>query len=372
MQRLGIGFGTVATHTFRAHVAVLAASLRSVHPDARLHVLWIDGDGPDPRSRDDVIDLTPAAVGLADDAFHRLALVYDAFELSCALKPHLLRGLLDRGFDVACYLDSDLWVLAPLGEVGARARESGLALTPHVLDPLPDDNLRPGERDLLVAGAYNAGVIATTRRDFIEWLAARTALDCLLDLAEGLHVDQRWIELAAPRYEATTLRDPGLNVGHWNVHERDLSIAAGGTYLARGLPLRCFHFSGFSPHEPRVLSRHTAPAPRARPDADPVLARLCEEYATALLAAGYDEATAAPYAYDVAADGRPITRTDRRVARAAMIAARATGTRSPVPDPFTPLGAKAFREWQASLFPGQQADEPDPHAPPLPLFTTLT
>ncbi len=50
------------------------------------------------------------------------------------------------------------------------------------------------------------------------------------------------------------LRDPGYNVAYWNLHERAISLE-GGPHV-NGLPLHFFHFSGFDPDQPSVLSKY--------------------------------------------------------------------------------------------------------------------
>ena len=144
-------------------------------------------------------------------------------------------------------------------------------LTRHLLGPLPRDGRHPSEEDIRVAGVYNSGFLGA-RRDatgFLRWWAQRLAQECTIDPARGLFVDQRWVELAPGLVPGTTvLRDPGVNAGFWDVPNRPLT-GGPGAYAVAGAPLRCFHFSGFDPDRPDVLSTHQnrvdlARAPAAR------------------------------------------------------------------------------------------------------------
>ena len=59
-----------------------------------------------------------------------------------ALKPAFLRHLLHRDVDhftkhAICYLDPDIVVYRPFPEIFGLADSAGIALTPHVLHPLP-------------------------------------------------------------------------------------------------------------------------------------------------------------------------------------------------------------------------------------------
>ncbi len=49
--------------------------------------------------------------------------IYDAYELSCALEPHLLRMLLDRGASAVVFTDTDTCFYAPVDDL-ARPRRS--------------------------------------------------------------------------------------------------------------------------------------------------------------------------------------------------------------------------------------------------------
>ncbi|MDQ3880665.1 MAG: glycosyltransferase, partial [Chloroflexota bacterium] len=109
------------------------------------------------------------------------------------------------------------------------------------------------------------------------------------------------------------LRDPGYNVAYWNLHDRRVESADGG-YLAAGRPLRFFHFSGFDPNRPDVLSRHQN---RIDLNSDPVLLELCRSYAEELHGAGLNEARRWRYDYAALPDGSRLDVRLRRLLRQA-------------------------------------------------------
>jgi hypothetical protein len=107
-----------------------------------------------------------------------------------------------------------------------------------------------------------------------------------MDPARGLFLDQRWLELAPGLVpDATVLRDPGCNAGFWDVPNRPLT---GGpdSYSVAGVPLRCFHLSGFDPDRPDELSAHQNRVDLAE---HPLLAGLVRDYTRELHEAGYSE-----------------------------------------------------------------------------------
>ncbi len=278
---------SIATPDHLARARVLARSLAEQHPEARLEVLVI-GDIP---AGEPFGVLVPEQLGVPGLAELRAA--YRPFELACALKPWLLRHALERS-PAVLYLDADTRVYAPLDGVLAAARQHGLVLTRHLYGPLPRDGRRPSEEEILLAGAFNAGFLAAGRHPdterFLTWWAERLAEDCTVDTARGLFADQRWLDLAPGLVPGHAVADAGCNLAYWDLPNRPVS-GGPGAYRAGDGPLRTFHFSGFDPERPEVLSAHQDRVDLA---AQRALARLLRDYARELLAAGHGGDPAPP------------------------------------------------------------------------------
>ena len=142
-----------------------------------------------------------------------------------------------------------------------------------------------------------------------------------------MFTDQRWADYMPSLFNHHLLKDPGYNVAYWNLHERPLTCADGRIY-ARNLPLRFFHFSGFDPRMPWLLSRHQGERPRILLSEHPVLAALCEDYAAALDRAGFSASSQRRYGWEVSADGLAMTSRIRRLYWSAMIAAESGASRA--------------------------------------------
>lgn len=311
---------TIIAKNYVAHARVLAESFRETNPDGHCAVLVIDDPEGflDPEAEPFEL-LTIDQIGLPDP--ERMAASYSVLELSTAVKPWLLRTLLDRpGVDSIAYLDPDIKVFASLEEIERRAREHGVVLTPHFTEPLPRDDGKPSEEDILVAGTYNLGFIGMaagkTTGDLLDWWSERLEYHCIVDPERGRFVDQRWIDLAPGLWPGIdVLRDPGFNVAYWNLPTRRLEVSADGGYCVNGSPLKFFHFSGFNPQRPDQLSKHQT---RIDIAANPVLAQICREYGEALLERGFEEATAWPYGWAKMANGITIDDSVRRLHREAV------------------------------------------------------
>ena len=268
---------TVVTPDHVARARVLARSLREHHPDARCTALVV-GDPPAGAEPFEVLGIE----ALDCPPLEEMVAAYEPFPLTCALKPWLMLHLLEQS-PAVLYLDSDIRVYGRLDDAVEGHR---LVLTRHLLGPLPGDGRHPSEQDILEAGTYNSGFLGASRdaTGFLVWWAERMAQECAIDPARGLFVDQRWVEHAPGLVrEARVLRDPGVNAGFWDLPNRPLT-GVPGAYAVAGAPLRCFHFSGFDPDRPGILSSHQNRVDLAE---HPMLARLVSDYAAELHQAGH-------------------------------------------------------------------------------------
>ncbi len=333
---------TIVARNYLAHARVLAASFLEHHPAGHVDVLLLDDVDYEGQRADEPFSITsPYEIGLERTEFHRMAMMYTTLELATAVKPWFLRTLLDRIDGEVLYLDPDMLVLGSLPDVFDSIRESSIALTPHLIHPLEPDGREPDETAILNAGIFNLGFIGVSNDagEFLDWWSRRLSRECIVDIQHARFVDQRWVDLAVGMFRPSILRDPGLNVAHWNLPQRDLSHR-GGMWYANGVPLRLYHFSGFDPDRPEVLSKHQGVDPRIAPSATRALARLYEDYGGRLQRAGYARVRALPFRFERFSDGTTITPAARRTYRSRVI--RLEQDSVSAPDPFFP-GAEPRR-----------------------------
>jgi glycosyltransferase involved in cell wall biosynthesis len=337
---------TIIARNYLPYARVLAESFTEHHPRGRLTVLVIDDVNAEVDERREPFSVARIPdIGFDPREFHRMATIYDVMELATAVKPTFLRHLLSSGAPEIIYLDPDIQVFAPLDDIAALARQHAIVLNPHTTGPIPRDDYRPSESDILAAGIYNLGFIALGPgcEPFLDWWTERCWRDCLSEPANMRFVDQRWIDLASTIFSHHVLDDPACNVGYWNLHERDV-VWTGEQYEVNGRPLRFFHFSGFQPDVPYLLSKHQVDQPRILLSERPGVAQLCRAYAERLLRAGYIATAGPAYAYGLLPNGLRVSRQMRRLYREALLKAEREGGDEP-PNPFDLSGSQRFLAW---------------------------
>lgn len=353
----GLNICTIIARNYVAFARVLAESFKAAHPDGKCTVLVIDDPTGFIDPGEEPFELLRInEIGIPDP--ERMAAWYDVMELSTAVKPWLLRTLLERpDYDHIVYLDPDIRIFAPLEEIENRVAEHDVVLTPHFDKPLPRDGRKPAEEDILIAGTYNLGFIALragkVAEELLDWWSERLESHCLNEPEIGRFVDQRWIDLVPGIWsDVDVLRDPSYNIAYWNLATRSLEDDAAGAYRVDGRMLRFFHFSGFDPRRPKELSKHQN---RIRVADQPPLRRICGEYAEELLGHGYKEAIGWPYGWDSLPNGIKLDREARRMYRE-MVEAGGAGE-----SVFEDAGAERFAAYLKVSGDGHAGPRLGPH-----------
>jgi hypothetical protein len=300
-----VAVGTIVAKNFLAFARVLAASLRQHHPDLPFFVVLADKvDGVfDPRG--EPFEVVPIQ-DLGSDDYRRLSFWYPRSELSITAKPYLLNYLLDRGYAGAIFLDADILVLNTLDRLLQLATTHTVTLTPHLVTPLRSPDRVARELNILQCGVYNGGFIGVSGtadgRRFLAWWKDRLWKHCLHDVRQGFHFDQRWLDLVPTLFDDVYVeRDPAYNVAYWNLPERDEAAEA-----------RFFHFSGFEPDKPQIVTRYSKGLTMA---AMGRAASLFDRYVTLLEGEGHGETKDWPYAFERFDNGVSIPRLARDLYR---------------------------------------------------------
>lgn len=325
----GLVVCTIISKNYLARARVLARSLARHVPEARTVVLLSDRiDGCFDPAAEPFTTVEIAALDIRDA--RRFCFQYSILELNTAVKPFFLEHLFARhGARKLVFLDPDILVLDSLAPLLELLDRHAIVLSPHLTDPIADRH-RPGELDILRAGAYNLGFLALADRPparaLLEWWKRRLYTGCRHDPDRGFFVDQRWMDLVPGLFDdVAVLRDPGYNVAYWNLHGRVVTVR-GDEVRVNGAPCRFFHFSGYDPDAPEQVSRFQDRfTMRDVGDA----ASLYSDYGRRLLASGHAEQRRWPYSWATYHDGTPIP----PAARAAVLE---LDENAMIDDPFIP------------------------------------
>lgn len=302
---------TICATNFLGKALALRESYLAFHADSDFYILIIEKKGNRLRLRPPDLRLL-GAEDLAIAGFPHYAFKFDVIELSTNVKPSVLSLLLSR-YATVLYLDPDIRLYAGLQPVLEDLTTHSVVVTPHTLTPVMDGS-SPCDLDFLRFGAFNLGFIGVSQCEegfaFLKWWSERCLAHGYYEPQLGLAVDQKWVDLGPSFFPGMKiLRDPGLNVAFWNLHERVVSYRDGVWFVNEQIPLRFFHFSSFNPDQPHAIAhKQSRFAPESRPD----LHELLDAYAADLrkhnhgFYAGYD------YSFNYFEDGIYISPSLRR------------------------------------------------------------
>jgi hypothetical protein len=335
VQGTGAGFVgcAVGTVSYLARARVLAESWRRHHPGSPFFVLLIDGDDW-PQEGEPFEVVLPTELGLTAEELAVRRGIYDAYEMATSLKARLSCVLLDRGTSAVVFADTDSSFYGAVDDLALTGMEAGVVLFPHSTRPVQVRRYFPAgqiEYGRLTNGLFNTGLQVTgpAGRAYLDWWDGWLARDSLKESAAGLWADQIWADWAPVYFDHTVVRDSSVNVAFWNLDERELH-EVDNRPAVDGAPLRHFHFAGFDPRRPDILSTYV---PDVSPPSNPALVLLLQQYADRLHECGDEELRKRPYGYGVSAGGRALTPHERAIYREFVLAAEARGTDLP-PNPF--------------------------------------
>lgn len=237
---------TVAARDRLAWADQLGRSLRVHAPDTPFVVLVADHARDLPEITADVVLSIDDVLGVEARVW---AFLHDERELAYALGPALLRYLARQGSAMTVFLKEESRVVGRLDRLLERASTRAVTLIPHFIDWPEGEHAALRARGVRLAGTYNGGVVAVRGCEegmaFLDWWVSRVEAACSFAPVLGEHFEQRWLDLALTLFEGVGIeRDPGANVGHWNLPERPLMVRDGLVTIGGG-PVTIVRFSGF-------------------------------------------------------------------------------------------------------------------------------
>lgn len=254
---------TICSINYLAQAQTLRESLSTTNPEITFFVGLVDRLDKvnfEKEHEPDFPLLEIHQIGI--DGFEEMCDRYNITELNTAVKPFYFSYFWNKypEADKVIYFDPDIIVFRPLTELLAKLDQYDAVLTPHVLSPI-NDRKTPNELHHLNTGIYNLGFVAFKRSDnsiaYVKWWEDKLKYECYISLCEGLFVDQNWMNFLPVFIENVYIeRDPGYNAAYWNLHERTFSNQNGTYYVNDSFQLFFFHYSGYDPKKPDILSKY--------------------------------------------------------------------------------------------------------------------
>ena len=336
---------TSAACNYIPKVRVLIESIKKWHPDWIIHLALADEVPTGMDLTTEPFDQIHPASMLGIPDFYGWAFCHSIVELSTAIKPFMLKQLLDReDCSGVIYLDPDTVIFSRLEEVLLALEKANIVLTPHQI--MPESGLAAvmdNEICSLKHGIYNLGFLAVAPTEigkaFAAWWAERVYYFCRAEIPNGLFTDQRWIDLVPAFFEdICILRSSRLNVAPWNLTTRIVTGTAPNEIYVDDEPLGFYHFTGFDSGAHRIMANKNATGNNTVTD-------LVNWYSCTIDDLSKDKLSAVPWYFDSFSDGSKIPPAAKFIYRQRLDLQRK------FPDPFDTkgMGYKGWWEKQGKI-----------------------
>ena len=274
-------FFTLCSKNYLAQAITLQHSFKNVHPEIDFILGIVDClSDEEKKLLDGYFFLEMDQLGV--EAFESMKSKYNIVELNTAVKPFYIEYFFKNGYEKVVYLDPDIYVYHAMDVVLENLNAYSFILSPHFSTPIYDQYLMT-EQIVLGTGIFNLGFFAIkndiTGNALIQWWQKKLVEECILDLSRGYFVDQKWMNLSVCHFNHYFIeKHPGLNMAHWNLHERTLSIKNGVFWVNEVVPLIFFHFSTYQPDKPtKIANWQNRFSFETRPDIVPLFQQYGEQ-----------------------------------------------------------------------------------------------
>ncbi len=278
---------TLCSVNYLAQAHTLGDSLKKHNPDIRFIIGLVDKletKAIDTSKLPEYPLLELDKINIAD--LEGMCERYDITELNTAVKPYYIDYFLKNTpeADDIIYFDPDIIVFDKLTHLEENLEKYNIIVTPHITTPYNDSKWQ-NEEDVVNTGIFNFGFVAMHRSEttqkMVNWWCAKLEKECLIDLCNGLFVDQHWAEFFPVYFDKVMInKHLGYNVAYWNLHERFCSELNGKWYVNETTPLQFFHYSGYLIAKPDEVSKYQN---RISFEERPDIAPLFELYKSELL-----------------------------------------------------------------------------------------
>jgi hypothetical protein len=249
MNQTAIFTSSAANYIPKARV--LGESVKRFHSDIDMFLLLVDDVPPQLDLSEEPFDHIVTAESLGIPDFEHWIFKHRIVEACTAVKPFMLKYLLEKGYQQVFYFDPDIALFFPITEVLAEFDHASILLTPHQCVPETEEGaIVDNEICSLRHGVFNFGFVGVANdangRDYAKWWADRCYFACFDDIPGGIFTDQKWNDLTPALFEGVKiLKSPCYNVATWNYSKRRVEGSLEEGFTVDGNPLVFHHFTGY-------------------------------------------------------------------------------------------------------------------------------
>lgn len=256
---------TICSNNYLAQAKALGDSLKNTNPEYVFFIGLVDHLSPDINYEKEISHPIILSHEIGIPNFESLWEKYNIIELNTCVKPFYFEYFTEKYPDLSylMYFDPDTFVFGNLSNIEDELKnEKEIILTPHILTPIPLDGKMPNEQTFLNYGTYNLGFIGIKNPiknlSFFKWWGDRTYQIGYDKVAEGLFVDQLWMNFTPLFFKNTVIsRNMGLNMGPWNLHERKITLNKDSNFTVNNKDeLIFYHFSNYKFNKPEILASY--------------------------------------------------------------------------------------------------------------------
>lgn len=213
---------TVCSINQLPNAIVLGDSLKTHNPDFGFQIGLVDNKSNIPtniQSPYPIIEVNSLNI----KGFEKMSESYTHEELLADCKPFFAEYFLQKT-EKLVFIDCTSVIFQSISFVSGILDHSNIILTPQLLFA----NAHPDEKQILNSGIYHAGFIGFKKsvetKTFLKWWGENTRTKGFKNMCKGLNADQLWLEHVPAMFEKVhILKDAGVNVGDWNLPERNIS-----------------------------------------------------------------------------------------------------------------------------------------------------
>lgn len=242
-------FIAIASEEYLGYYKVLHDSIRKYYPNATQTLYYIGENSPKGFSE---------VYGI-NRWYDQLNPNYSKLEKICSLRAKVVLDAFNEDYDKVVFLGAKVEFFHKSDELEKLLDDYDAVVTPHILEPLPEDGLLPSNASVAWTGHISTDVVAFKNtpeiNKFLIW--QDEIMKTKVKTTNYTYLDQSWLNFL-PFFvpNVKILNHPGYNVAYWNYKQRDLKLNSGKWKVKDYYNMVCFQYSGLDLNAPQAISTH--------------------------------------------------------------------------------------------------------------------